>query len=668
MTPEAGDRIELVFMDDPCPIRPGTRGVVRGVRIVGDVRRGGFAQVDVDWDNGRSLMLSVPPDVVRILPQDNPPQPDHVWDQIFRDLIDNGLTISEAARRYDVTAQAISARLKKRPFLKRLYFSLPHARRPYEGPDMDAGGPPIGVNPRTVDRSYGADRGPGRKKPTPCAICGEPTRHGKKYCTEHLEQSSYAAGLMERMEAQEREVTEVRRKGKSAIAEDSDVMAEILDALEARNGTATINQLAVDFPALGEKVIEEYVKRAIADGQAFWTFQGRKNLKKVTIDYALRYVGTREMADLAGISEEHLRILAKEHGAPHKKLKHAILWNPDELIAWHDEYLERVRADQAKQARSTAEREFERRRRYLEERGLYSTEDLSDELGMSPSHLRGLAREEGAPHGRWKNDLVWNKDEFLTWHEGYLQRQREKSSQRRKEIWEEKVRARQKGHRGLIRRELAEALGVGLSTVDHWLRKTDVPHDLVGEDSAGRVIRLFNADEVREWYEDYKERSRKARSEGNIRYGPELYEQIVDYLRAGHSYNEASERFGPSAKWISEYIRSNKIQIEPQRGHRRMTRQEVAEALGVSPVTVYAWVRKGAPHDRVPEHAGSEREILLFDADEVREWKEEYSKRPKKKTGPPKKKRPAKKKAVKKKAKKKRATKKKATKKRSKKR
>jgi hypothetical protein len=80
--PEAGDRIELVHMDDPYPIAPGTQGTVRNVQLVslgggmlGGTATGGFFQVGVDWDNGRSLMLSIPPDRIRIVrqgPRSNP--------------------------------------------------------------------------------------------------------------------------------------------------------------------------------------------------------------------------------------------------------------------------------------------------------------------------------------------------------------------------------------------------------------------------------------------------------------------------------------------------------------------------------------------------------------------------------------------------------------------
>ena len=62
--PKPGDRIRLIAMpDDPNPIPPGTKGTVVGVEQIGSGREKWF-QVDVDWDNGRTLMLSVPPDEI----------------------------------------------------------------------------------------------------------------------------------------------------------------------------------------------------------------------------------------------------------------------------------------------------------------------------------------------------------------------------------------------------------------------------------------------------------------------------------------------------------------------------------------------------------------------------------------------------------------------------
>ncbi len=59
---KAGDRIRLVRMaDDPDPMPVGQRGTVVRIHSHGD-----WTQVDVDWDNGRSLMLSIPPDEIEI--------------------------------------------------------------------------------------------------------------------------------------------------------------------------------------------------------------------------------------------------------------------------------------------------------------------------------------------------------------------------------------------------------------------------------------------------------------------------------------------------------------------------------------------------------------------------------------------------------------------------
>lgn len=59
---KAGDRIALVHMDDPHPVPIGTRGTVQSVQQIGE-GRGSWTQIDVAWDNGRTLMLSVPPDM-----------------------------------------------------------------------------------------------------------------------------------------------------------------------------------------------------------------------------------------------------------------------------------------------------------------------------------------------------------------------------------------------------------------------------------------------------------------------------------------------------------------------------------------------------------------------------------------------------------------------------
>jgi len=56
--PQVNQRIRLVSMpNDPAPIAPGSLGVVTKMRDFGE-----WAQIEVDWENGRPILMSIPPD------------------------------------------------------------------------------------------------------------------------------------------------------------------------------------------------------------------------------------------------------------------------------------------------------------------------------------------------------------------------------------------------------------------------------------------------------------------------------------------------------------------------------------------------------------------------------------------------------------------------------
>ena len=64
---QPGDRIRLASMVcDPDPIPVGQAGIVRRVSCHGH-GAAAWQQVEVDWDNGRQLMLAVPPDTYEII-------------------------------------------------------------------------------------------------------------------------------------------------------------------------------------------------------------------------------------------------------------------------------------------------------------------------------------------------------------------------------------------------------------------------------------------------------------------------------------------------------------------------------------------------------------------------------------------------------------------------
>lgn len=62
-----GDRIRLISMpNDPAPVPIGTKGTVLRTHVHSD-----WCQVEVAWDNGRSLMLTMPDDCVAIVEPNN---------------------------------------------------------------------------------------------------------------------------------------------------------------------------------------------------------------------------------------------------------------------------------------------------------------------------------------------------------------------------------------------------------------------------------------------------------------------------------------------------------------------------------------------------------------------------------------------------------------------
>ena len=64
--PKVGDRIRLIHMPEDIDTVPtDSIGTVRAIHP-----HDGWTQVEVDWDNGRRLMLTLPDDCIEILSSD----------------------------------------------------------------------------------------------------------------------------------------------------------------------------------------------------------------------------------------------------------------------------------------------------------------------------------------------------------------------------------------------------------------------------------------------------------------------------------------------------------------------------------------------------------------------------------------------------------------------
>ena len=62
-----GDRVRLVFMpNDPDPVPAGAEGTVQDV-VQLDWGHDKFSQVQIAWDNGRTLSCVCPPDHLEII-------------------------------------------------------------------------------------------------------------------------------------------------------------------------------------------------------------------------------------------------------------------------------------------------------------------------------------------------------------------------------------------------------------------------------------------------------------------------------------------------------------------------------------------------------------------------------------------------------------------------
>jgi DNA-binding MarR family transcriptional regulator len=95
-----------------------------------------------------------------------------------------------------------------------------------------------------------------RRETKHCKVCGLPTREGKPFCPDHVEQHPYVTQLLRKLQRKEEELEGIDAIGHAAIHEDSIVAQDILVKLRAE-GPRTIERLAREL-GLDPKIVEGY--------------------------------------------------------------------------------------------------------------------------------------------------------------------------------------------------------------------------------------------------------------------------------------------------------------------------------------------------------------------------------------------------------------------------
>lgn len=106
-----------------------------------------------------------------------------------------------------------------------------------------------------------------RRSPRRCDFpgCGQNTREGKAFCSDHVEHQPYAKWVIEQIEAREKEVERVKKRG-GKISAKSEVTRDLLGFIVER-GCCTLERLRRErMHDADEATVERYIKSLAKKG------------------------------------------------------------------------------------------------------------------------------------------------------------------------------------------------------------------------------------------------------------------------------------------------------------------------------------------------------------------------------------------------------------------
>lgn len=113
--------------------------------------------------------------------------------------------------------------------------------------------------------------------------CGDTTREGKPYCTEHVESHPYVQFLLKRVADRDIEDEAVRMQGSSAVNIDGITVEEITLQLRT-NGTRTVERLCREI-ALDKSVIRSYIVAMKAAGLVTVSWTDRHSMAATLVSH-----------------------------------------------------------------------------------------------------------------------------------------------------------------------------------------------------------------------------------------------------------------------------------------------------------------------------------------------------------------------------------------------
>lgn len=246
-----------------------------------------------------------------------------------------------------------------------------------------------------------------------CEVCNQVTQSGKRYCSEHIEQSDYIRKLQEKLTAYEDEPAQVIKFGLSSICPRSLVLQDILLLLREYGPTSTV-ELLKHFD-LDLNTLRVYANYLVSKRLARWVVI---DMKKGPVSHLMlgagdsdRNIRSTEVAALYDVDAKVVHEWVKD-GAPHTSVKNKLYFNAEELEAW---LAERQRVKEASQ------RDLDRGQ-------------VAKHYGVRPHTVLSWIKQ-GAPHRRaTANRLIFTLAELDAWKASHRKEVRRKFRQARKRL------------------------------------------------------------------------------------------------------------------------------------------------------------------------------------------------------------------------------------------